>query len=111
MAIEDRELELLLADFPRSLHAIAEAIADAEVDADLAPIERAGRLTRGLVERYMIIDRVVVTYTIMALTGYLAEVSNRSPRQVHEELFKEAPSDAWWKNRLADRDRREGGDE
>jgi hypothetical protein len=106
--VSERDFELMLANFPRSLTAIATAVAEgADLNDEATPVDRAGRITRGLVERYMIIDRVVVTYLVMALTGYLAEVSKRSPRQIHEELFREAPSDAWWENHLAGRDRRE----
>lgn len=105
--LDPNDFELLLADFPRSYRTIADAILDAtQDDGELSPIARAGRITRGLVDRYLLIDRKAVTYLIMALTGYLAEVTGKTPREIHEELFQDAPSDAWWKDRLSARDRR-----
>jgi hypothetical protein len=106
--LDQADMELLLANFVRSFDAIAAALDDAAaLDEDTTPIQRAGAVTRGMVKRYMEIDRKAVTYLVIALTGYLAEISKKTPREIHEELFREAPSDAWWKDRLATRDRRQ----
>lgn len=96
------DLAAALTNDPRSFRAIADAILSAaDLDPDeTTPVDRAGHLTRGLVERYMLIDQISVTRALMALVGFLAQRSGRTPRQVHEELFKAAPDDRWWNDRI-----------
>lgn len=63
-------------------------------------VERAGRFTRGLTDRYMIVDQLAVADVFMAIVGYLAQRTGRTPRQIHEDYFAQAPPDEWWKGRL-----------
>lgn len=63
-------------------------------------VERAGYLTRGLVDRYMIIDQLAVADVFMAIVGYLAQRTGKTPREIHEEFFATAPADAWWRRKM-----------
>lgn len=98
-------LELDLVDFARSFREIGEAfLTAADAAGDLSGPERAGLVTRHLVDRYILIDQMAVSQGLAALVGYLARRTGRTPREVHEALFKTAPSDAWWHDRIADDD-------
>lgn len=63
-------------------------------------VERAGALTRGLVDRYMVIDQLAIADVFMAMVGYLAQRTGRTPRQIHEDFFTQAPDDAWWRRKI-----------
>ena len=91
---------LALTDHARTFRAMADAISAASEPPDLDPIARAGLLTRELVERYMLLDTIAVQHALMAVCGYLAQRTGKTPRQIHESLFKNAPSDEWWRDRI-----------
>lgn len=96
------DLAVALTDFPRTFRAIGESfIAAAEVAGELDGPTRAGRVTRELVDRYMLIDQIAIVQGLAAIVGYLAQRTDKTPRQVHDQLFKTAPSDEWWRARLA----------
>lgn len=102
--IDWRALDLGHADFRRSYARIAEAvIAAADLPPDVDHTDRAGALTRGLVDRYMEIDQLAMMDVFYAITGYLAQRTGKTPRQIHEEAFASAPSDGWWRGKINDR--------
>lgn len=94
------ELALALANHPRTFLALSEALQEAAEDPDLSPVARAGLLTRKMVDRYMLLDTIAVQHHLMAVVGYLAQVTGKTPRQIHDQLFKNAPSDEWWRERI-----------
>jgi hypothetical protein len=69
---------------------------------ELDHTDRAGALTRGLVDRYMLIDQLAVADVFMAIVGYLAQRTGRTPRQIHEDYFSQAPPDDWWHRKMGD---------
>jgi hypothetical protein len=91
---------LALTDHQRTFRAMADAISAAAGPADLTPTARAGLVTRELVDRYMLLDTIAVQHALMAVCGYLAQRTGKTPRQIHESLFKNAPSDEWWRDRI-----------
>lgn len=91
---------LALTDHARTFRALAAALEAAAEPADLSPVDRAGLLTREMVERYMLLDTIAVQHALMAVVGYLAQRTDKTPRQIHETLFKNAPSDEWWRDRI-----------
>ena len=104
-------LELALVDFPRSFRQIGEAFLQAaDAPGDLTGPDRAGIVTRTLVDRYILIDQMAVSQGLAALVGYLARRTGRTPREVHEALFKTAPSDDWWHARISTDDEHDEGD-
>lgn len=94
------ELAVEFSDFPRSYRAIADALNDAAALEDADHVDRAGYLTRGLCDRYMVIDQLAVADVFMAIVGYLAQRSGRTPRQIHEDFFTQAPDDEWWRRKI-----------
>lgn len=109
--IDWRALDLGHADFQRSYARIAEAVIDAAtLPEHVDHTERAGALTRGLVDRYMEIDQLAVMDVFYAITGYLAQRRGKTPRQIHEEAFASAPDDGWWRSKMNDR-REDGSDD
>lgn len=91
---------LELTDHRRTFRALAAALEDAALEPDLPAVERAGLLTRKMVESYMLLDTIAVQHALMAVCGYLAQRTGKTPRQIHESLFKNAPSDEWWRDRI-----------
>jgi hypothetical protein len=92
-----------LTDHKRSFRAIADAFVEAaDAGDELTQLDRAGRLVRALVDRYMLVDQIAFVHAMMAMTGYLAERTGKTPRQVHEEMFEAAPDDAWWRAKHAE---------
>lgn len=99
--IDWANLDAELADFRRSYRAIATALLEAALlEPETDHVDRAGTFTRGLVNRYMEIDQLAIADVFMAITGYLAQRTGRTPRQIHEDFFINAPDDAWWRRRL-----------
>lgn len=72
---------------------------------DVDHTDRAGYFTRRLVDNYMLIDQLALADVFMAIVGYLAQRTGRTPRQIHEDYFAQAPEDGWWRERI------EGGDQ
>lgn len=99
------ELALALTDHRRTFRSIGEAfIAAADAEGDLDGYQLAGHVTRGLVDRYMMIDQIAIAQGLAAIVGYLAKRTGKTPRQVHDDLFRTAPSDEWWHARAGDLD-------
>lgn len=100
MTTDEHRFALELSDFPRTYRAIAAALLDAAALDGVDHVDRAGALTRGLVDRYMVIDQLAIADVFMAVVGYLAQRTGRTPRQIHEEFFEQAPPDEWWRRKI-----------
>lgn len=103
MSIDWQQLDLEHADFPTSYRRVADALRDAAALDGVDHTDRAGALTRGLVDRYMEIDQQAVLDVYFAISGYLAQRTGKTIRQVHEEAFALAPPDDWWRRKMEGR--------
>lgn len=100
--MSDREIAEQLADPHRSVAAIAAALADAaiklEPPCDSVPNMRV--LVDKLTDHDMTIDAVSIPPVMVALCAIFAAKTNTAPKQIWEQFWKDAPTDAWWNERV-----------
>lgn len=91
------ELSRQLANHERTLTAISAALMRTVVS---DPCD-VGAIAREIYARDLEIDAPVVNDLLVALVGLQATKLKATPRQIWEQLWNDAPSDAWWAARTA----------
>lgn len=81
----------------RTIKALALALDTAAdlLDAD-ATLEHVRTLSQQVYGRDLELDAPILTDLIIVLVGLLATKLDKTPRQIWEQLWNEAPTDAWW---------------
>lgn len=92
---DDLDLARALANPERTLRVLARAIAATAESTDL---EREGvrALARAIYARDLELDAPVLVDLIVVLVGLLATKLDKTPRAIWEQLWRDAPTDAWW---------------
>lgn len=104
MSNEERDLEMALelTDYQRSMLALGEAMIAASGAIAFSETNRGvvvRILERQLVQREALIDLLAADLAIVGLVGLVAAKSGRTARQILEEHFEHAPTDADWRRR------------
>jgi len=97
---EDRRIAEQLANPERSIDAIADALAEAAPIAGETERENVRALVDKLTNHDLEIDAVVIPRVLIALAVLFAAKTNTAPKQIFEQLWKDAPTDAWWHDRV-----------
>lgn len=95
------DLARQLANHERTLTALSAALMRAVVS---DPCD-VGAIAREIYARDLEIDAPVVNDLLVALVGLQATKLNATPRQIWEQLWNDAPSDAWWHSHAAPKER------
>lgn len=90
------ELARALANHERSFRALGDAFAAAARDPS-CPTSPVVALERALVDRDMQVDGAAITDSLIALVALQSTKLGATPRQIWEQLWNEAPTDAWWR--------------
>lgn len=97
-----REIADQLADPHRSVAAIAAALSNAAIKLE-PPCDSVANmhvLVDKLTDNDMTIDAVAIPPVMVALCALFAAKTGTAPKQIWEQFWKDAPTDAWWNDRV-----------
>lgn len=96
----DREIADQLANPERSIRAIAIALTDACDQLGDTDVENVRSMVSQLTDHDLEIDAVVIPRVLVSLAAIFAAKTDSAPKQLWEQLWKEAPTDAWWSEQV-----------
>lgn len=99
--MDDLDLARQLANAERTLTAISAALMRAVVS-DPCDVRA---IAREIYARDLEIDAPIVNDLLVALVGLQATKLKATPRQIWEQLWQDAPTDAWWNAHAAPKER------
>lgn len=100
-----RDLQRELTNYQRSFVEIGRAFMEAQAELPDAISNDEGEATVTLVRQLIVhegkIDDLALQAAFAALVSLMAGRKHTTPRAIYEELFKTAPDDEWWRDRIA----------
>jgi hypothetical protein len=106
--VSDQELAREMVNMPRSTRSVALALLEASTDLGGTRADDIGKVVAALAAHDGEIDGLALPDLMVGLASLFAAKTGSAPKQIWEQLWKDAPTDAWWRDQLNRREEHDG---